>query len=392
MPADVMPASQESHDVSRRFTSLLPIAIVLVAIVSGCDHQAVETEPVEPVILTVNIIEVQPEARFIETAIFYGKLTPQRQSSLGFARGGRLQTLTFHVGEPIADGEEIALLDQGDLPDTRKDLITAIGDLEDSLDEPPTPPFPAASTGTPTPASQQEFAKLQREKGTVQQLQSLRRELETVEREIAKATIVAPYDCRISETFAEVGNTVAGQTRVLHVVEDAKPLLKVDLPRRIAKRLAPGDAMNLSVAKQLVEAKVLSKSPVESAAGDKTVLFEITGDFANVDWSFGETVEAHFRMTTDSSGFWLPMSALQGDSHGLWRVLVATESNSETRLARTSVEVVELRDDWALVRGKLSAGQQVVVNGAHRVVAGQHVTISDVSAEFPQPESAGATE
>jgi multidrug efflux pump subunit AcrA (membrane-fusion protein) len=83
------------------------------------------------------------------------------------------------------------------------------------------------------------------------------------------------------------------------------------------------------------------------------------------------------------AGYWLPTTALVGGSRGLWfcYVLKKIEDRSSLSLPQTpafmieqsNVEVLHTESDRVFVRGTLQPGDQVVINGTHRLVPGQQV-------------------
>ena len=128
------------------------------------------------------------------------------------------------------------------------------------------------------------------------------------------------------------------------------------------------------------------------------VSFQVADPIPADNWSFGQSVKIRFLTSTGVSGYWIPVSALSRESSGLWSVLVAdkdmasdSENGSELKVQRKLLELVQLEDEWALAQGTLAEDELVIVNGAHRVVPGQKVLATDVSAQFVKP-NIGASE
>jgi hypothetical protein len=162
-----------------------------------------------------------------------------------------------------------------------------------------------------------------------------------------------------------------------------------------------GQSVWIIIASETAQARVKSKSPNETPAGTRTVLLQISSQLDSIPWSFGQTVEIRFFVPTDNSGYWVPLTALNREATGLWSIFVAepasnaetaTAENPQTRAARKMVELVQLEDDWALVRGALSDNQAVIVNGSHRIVPGQQVEPNDITDDYTRPDALGADE
>ncbi len=329
-------------------------------------------------VLTVNVLRVSPVDEAVETAVFFGTLEPNRQSRLGFARGGQIKTLFKRTGDEAKEGEKLAELAQEQLENQKQDIEQSILRAKQQIQ----------------PGEQNLRPPVQQE---IQQLES---QLQVVDLEFAQGLIVAPYDCVVAEHTADVGDRVAPQSPVLQVLENTRPLVETSLPRKIADRLNIGQAIWVGIGGQPVQAQLLARSPVESPLGSKKISLQISDDLPPNSWSFGQTVKIKFFLPTENSGFWLPYSALNRESEGLWSTLVIAENeppdeqdspSAGATVARKMLELVQLETDWALVRGEIVAGEAVIVNGSHRVVPGQRVKINDVSSQLVQP-GAGANE
>ena len=319
--------------------------------------------------LVVNVMRVTPEENATETSVFFGTLKPNRQSQLRFGRSGQIKTLAKEVGETLQAGQLIAQLELDQLEQQKANLEQAIKGLD------------------------QGFEAGRRD---AQQLQA---QLQDVQRELEKGDIVAPYDCVVASRNVVAGDSVSPQSPIVTVIESLPVLGQADLPLRIVQRLPVDQPIWVVIGNDAIEAKVKTKSPLESTAGSRTVSFQITGSIASGNWSFGQTVKIRFLTTTDNSGYWVPVSALSRESTGLWSVLVAKRESveaaepngSELKVQRNLLELIQLEDEWALAQGTFEENEFVIVNGGHRVVPGQTVTAADVTDQFVKPNT-GASE
>ncbi len=335
-----------------------------------------ESQPLPPSDLTVNVFQVGRDEQAIETAVFFGRLEPNRQSRLGFGRGGRVKNIYKQVGEKALSGEKLVELEQELLENQKLDIGLKLSQTRQNL-------------VTSEPSLQ---ANLQ------QQIQQLESQLRGIELELSKGIITAPYDCIVAEKNVEVGDLVSQTSPGLKVIENEEALVKTNLPRKIADALSVGQSVWVGIDEQSVAAEIKSKSPVETSPGGTLVTLQIAGKLTTA-WTFGQSVEIRFFMPTQNSGFWIPLSALNRESRGLWSVLTVKNAASATastgaeplELTQKILEIVQLEDDWALSQGALTDGELVVVNGSHRVVAGQRVRTNDVTASYKKP-GAGANE
>ena len=84
-------------------------------------------------------------------------------------------------------------------------------------------------------------------------------------------------------------------------------------------------------------------------------------------------------------GFWLPNTALMRGTRGLWSVYVVNENQ---RVARRDVEMLYTGGESSFIRGTLTDGETVIVDGVHRLVPGQRVESLSAEAALPTLELA----
>jgi RND family efflux transporter MFP subunit len=214
--------------------------------------------------------------------------------------------------------------------------------------------------------------------------------LEDLEIEIEESALVAPFDGVIAKRFLDEGTIVAPNMPVVRVVEDHRLEAWIGLPADIAGRL-DGDAMReVKVGRHVHRAHLRTVLPeLDAATRTRTAIFELSiADGSVVPAQVARIVISE---SAETEGFWLPITALSRGTRGLWSVLVAEEEegSGDTRAVTRDVEVLHTDGDRALIRGAVRAGELVVVDGNHRIVAGQIVRIisRDEPASATQPMS-----
>jgi hypothetical protein len=75
------------------------------------------------------------------------------------------------------------------------------------------------------------------------------------------------------------------------------------------------------------------------------------------------------------AGGWLPISALLEGKRGLWTVLRIDSSGEQYSTLREAVEVLDIQQDKAYVRGTLPDGSMVVASGMHRITPGTPIAL-----------------
>ena len=196
--------------------------------------------------------------------------------------------------------------------------------------------------------------------------------------ELDAGGIAAPYDCIIASQNVVAGDSVSPQSLALTV----PVLVQVNLALEITQN--PPDPIWVIVGNDSAKSRLKTVSPLESTAGSRTVTLEIDDSIVSTDWSFGQTVKIRFRLPTEKSGYWIPLSALSRESTGLWSVLVVANENADSAgkkntVQRRIVELIQLEDNRALTQGALADGDMVILNGSHRVVPGQLVSPTEIA-------------
>ena len=87
----------------------------------------------------------------------------------------------------------------------------------------------------------------------------------------------------------------------------------------------------------------------------------------------GQIVRLPLPERISAKGFLLPASALTPGPRGLWKVFVV---GADMLVEQRDVEVLYALGKLSLVSGTLSSGDAVVIDGVHRVVAGQEVSVA----------------
>lgn len=359
--------------------------------------------------MTVNVLRIAEVEEAETKEIFFGQLTPQRESRLAFRTGGKVKSIQ-NIASRVPAGELLAELDQPELEQQKTQLEAQLDELRQ--DRPSNAP-PSGRPSTPTARPAAPGAAPTQPPPGEPQIAALERQLRNLESQLEMGRIVAPFDAIVAETYVDTSAMAPPSSPAIRIVEDAAPRIKVALPRTIADRLQPNQPVQVRVDEQTVDCRVNTIAIEERPVGSRFVWLQTEQPWDEGSWSFGQTVETSFTMSTSQGseagapresssanrpGFWLPQSALTRAANGLWSVYVVAEpaesdsSVGEFTLARKIVEVIQLQDDWALVQGDLRRAEMVVANGPHRVVPGQAVRIEDVSDNFLAPGSEGAAE
>ncbi len=348
-----------------QFLVLLPFVVSL-----GCDipnnSDSLAKNPAAAI--TVNAFEIQQVNQTTTSVTYFGKLEPNQQRTLRFATAGELKSVAKR-GSTFADGELLA-----EITDPTFDQQKA--SIESNL-------------------------KLARDSGQITQAQQLEQQLADLQNKQSKNSLTAPFAGIVLNAFANVGSSITPRSSVLEIADLSEPLVRINLPGRIAKWLTPEMNINLVIDGEPFQGNLESKSATQNAAGNSQVWFALAQNAVEQGWTFGQSVEVRFDFDEPDTGFWLPLEAVQRAGPGLWSVLTigdaAGEQNPDSAnendlrpLQKRIVTVKKFAGDRVFVEGELTDGELVVANGRHRVVANQRVNVrpwrfvvADQSGESP---------
>jgi hypothetical protein len=102
------------------------------------------------------------------------------------------------------------------------------------------------------------------------------------------------------------------------------------------------------------------------------------GEVTSPEITTGQIVTWQWQQNIDTSGYWLPSTALVKGIRGLWSIYVLGDGNAAQGFVveRRDVEVLYTDGERVLVRGTLDGTEKVITNGTNRIISGQKVKIS----------------
>ena len=212
-------------------------------------------------------------------------------------------------------------------------------------------------------------------------LRQLDAEIASIELDVRKSGLKAPFNAVISTRFVDEGIVISAGEAVLELLETTNPEVRIGLVGDAIDGVDVGQQHELLIHGRSVLATIRSVLPVRNRdTRSVDVVFSLhvplngirRGDLARL------FVERHI----EEPGFWLPLSALSESVRGLWAVYVVQGSQGESvRLERREIEVLHLDAERVFVRGTLTNHERVVVAGTHRLVPDQRVRIASDTQE-----------
>ena len=309
---------------------------------------------------------------------YLGLVTAGRKATLGFELSGQIATFALREGDPVSMGQQLAALDTSALQARRR---ATAAELEQARTELELAQLKARrqqdliATGA---VSKEAFDDTRlRARALNSQVEAVAARLASIDIELEKSRLVAPYDGVISERFVYQGAVVSAGAPVLQLVELSNQEAQVGVPAALASTLEVGALYNLKLRDRSIEAALLSIRPdVDPMTRTTLAVFAMPAEVNALD---GEPLTLQYREPVTMGGGWLPMSALLEGQRGVWNVLRIETVGAQSQTIRESVEVLDIQGDRVFVRGTLATGDRVVANGTHRITPGTPVVLAEGS-------------
>ena len=375
-------------------------------------------------ILPVRTTEIELVDSYSTTQTYTGEVTALRISEVGFERGGKLIEVLVEEGARVSRGTPLAKLDVSNLEAQRQGLIAQKEQAQAVLAElkngARTEEIAAAQANVRDLQQQLELERLKSSRreylydegaiareeldeiafnqkalnerlanaqsnlnelqnGTrVEQIDAqqaavdrLAAEIKDLDITIDKSILTSPFNAIISTRNLDEGTVVEAGTSVLRLVEDTQPKVKIGVPIDVANRMQVGSQQQVTIGGEDYNAVVSSILPeVNTATRTRTVVLQLSSTAAI---SPRQIARLEVTQTTDIDGYWLPITALVRGDRGLWSCYALITENRESKAERRYLELLETQGDKVLVKGTIQPGDEIIIDGTHRIIPGQLV-------------------
>ncbi|WP_084419988.1 efflux RND transporter periplasmic adaptor subunit [Henriciella litoralis] len=358
---------------------LLFIAVIAVAIIGLALFVLSQRSSEGPLVITkapaplgVDVMPVRIQSTLGLDEQFTGIVNARRSSSLGFSSGGRIAVLNVDVGDRVTDGQLLAALDTRALRSQLTSARAQVKEAEANHRLAMTTVDRQQTLLEKGHVAQQRVDEARAQAATSQaRIDAAKAQAATLQVQIDLSSITAPYPGVITERRYDEGAIASPGVPVFELVETTALEARIGLPANLAAELEPGRVYTLKGDLGPVDARLKSVTGVIDA-GQRTVtsVFDII-DPSKV--STGAVVRLEMQRDVNEPGFWVPVSALAENQRGLWSVYIARQQDDGWVAQPGLVEVIQSESERAYVRGAVSDGDRVILNGLQRITPGQQV-------------------
>ena len=377
-------------------------------------------------ILPVKTTEIEQVDSYSTTQTYTGEVTALRTSEVGFERGGKLVEVFVEEGDRVSAGTPLAKLDTANLAAQLEGVVAQKEQAQAILAElkngARTEKIAAAEANVRDLQQQLELEKLKSSRrkylydegaiareeldeiafnqkalnerlanarsnldelqnGTrVEQIEAqqaavnrLSAEIKDLEITIDKNILIAPFAGIVSTRNLDEGTVVEAGTSILRLVEDSQPEVKIGVPIPVANRMQPGSDRQVTIGGREYNATVSSILPeVNTATRTRTVVLELPATAAT-QVSPQQIARLNVTQTNSTEGYWLPINSLIKSDRGLWSCYALVTEDGESKAERRYLELLETQGDKVLVKGTIQPGDEIIIDGTHRIIPGQLV-------------------
>ncbi|MEM1263147.1 MAG: efflux RND transporter periplasmic adaptor subunit [Pseudomonadota bacterium] len=354
---------------------------VFAAVLAGCSGDATDANRRANEILPVRVERLVEQDSYAADTQFAGLVEAPRQSQLGFELGGEVERIMVNDGDTVAAGDRLAILDTARLGTARREAAAALEQASASAGLAEATLLRSEEAREYDGVSAQALDQARQAAATaVAAREAAAARLARIDVDIRRSTLRAPYNARVVRRVVDEGVIVGGGQTVVRIEEIAAREARIGISAEAAASLTAGSAHTLMIGGRAVEASLRAIVPSRDPITRTLDAIFVLEDTATLP---GDLARFAFERQIPQRGFWLPLGALTEGNRGLWTVFVAEPSSAEEatppgashRLSPRAVEVLHQTESAFFARGAITSGELYVVDGLHRVVAGQYVKL-----------------
>jgi RND family efflux transporter MFP subunit len=222
---------------------------------------------------------------------------------------------------------------------------------------------------------------IEAQKAAIKQLDS---RLASIELDLEKTVLKAPFSGKIQKRYLDQGTAVQAGQGVVRLVQLDGVKAHIGVPTSLTSEIKMGQSQTLKIDQKSYSATVKAILPeLDAASRTVTVVFQLKGSGSRGEvtsplLTTGQIVTWQWQQNINTSGYWLPSTALVKGIRGLWSIYVLGDGNAAQGFVveRRDVEVLYTDGERVLVRGTLDGTEKVITNGTNRIISGQKVKIS----------------
>jgi len=329
--------------------------------------------------LPVRTTTITIEPGYYARRSFTGRAVAGRTSQMAFELRGTISAINVDLGSTVKAGAVLARLDTARLLANKNQLLAEHDEVGATLNLATRTLKRAQDTFKQGHASAQRLDEAEANAISLKaRLKRLDASLETLDVDISKASIKAPFDGTITARMLDEGTVVQGGTALLELTESTRMEAHIGMPPEHALAVKNGAKIELRNGHRATIEGATVRSMVPVITGQTRTMM-VTFDVPANLVSSGELVSAIVQDWQETTGAWLPLRALSSDVRGLWRVNKVLNLQGDPYVSFENVQILYSDSNRAFVTGTLSNGDIIIADGIARLAPGQRVRLDQNS-------------
>ena len=357
----------------KKIAAFLGILGFILLATAGLHLRAATGQVADKRLLPVAVEKIERTNSYLVREFYTGRVEARQIVDLAFERAGKLAAIYVEEGDIVKQGAIIALLDTALLEASRDQTAASVARISAQVDLAKLTEIRQKGLFEQGHSSEQRFddARLNR-KALAAQLLETEAALKTIEINIEKSTLTAPFDAQVGSRSADTGSVRDAGMVIVTLRETTAQQARISLPTDRVSALSVMKNIELSYQGKSIAAHISSvRADVNQATRTQDVLLSI---HSTSPIPFGELVELELPESRAHTGYWVPVEALVEGKKGLWTVFAIEADEKGNLVTRRAIEVIHAETSRVYVTADLGETATIVSAGTHRVVPGQYIS------------------
>ena len=351
------------------------IALVLLMKVSGNGQIQQSTTEVKKHL--VNVMPIEWHEQYVQKRLVVGRAEAPQTAAIGFDQGGSVVNIFVDDGQTVVQGQILAELDNQRFKAQMNELSAILNRAKSEAN------LAELSLKRVVELVKKKLESAQRLDESTESVNAAKAFVDeilarkqTLQVEIGKTKLLAPFDGSVVRRLVDKGTVVSAGQTLFSLQQNGQLEARFALSADHVSKFSIDQVIAVTTKTNQTLGKIKSIAQ-QRRLDTRTVDVIISLTEANLSTLPGDLLQIDISSNIDAQGFWVPRKALVSSVRGLWSLFTVEEIDGEQQLVVKLVEVVHADDRKAFVRGALKEEVSVVIEGVHRLVSGQKVTIGD---------------
>lgn len=356
----------------RKALAFLSIGGFIVLATMGLHWRAASGDTPEMRLVPVDVQVVQQQPNYQVNEFYAGRVEARQRVDLAFEQPGKVAAIYVDEGDFVNAGDLIAKLDTDLLEASRDQTRSTIVRIKSQVELAKLTEARQKTLFEQGHSSEQRYdeARFNRE-ALAAQLAETEAALRTIEINIEKSSLFAPFDAQVGRRSVDTGGVRDAGMAIVTLLETTVQQVRISVPTSRISAMKNAESLSVSYRGTPITATIAAiRADVNQATRTQDVLMDIASESPI---PFGELVELALPETRVQQGYWLPVEALVEGKKGLWNIFAVENDGSGDRVIRRAVEVIYAETGRVFVTANIGPDARLVASGTHRVVPGQYV-------------------